>query len=120
MIAGANNKRTKHVETGFDSEDNEPIGSIFKLRKPRGAKKKASFALEGTGGGGGKNVDSIGKNSVAAQEDLGSTDDTLASFRKRLKGPKRGAGIWSCKREGFCSECGGGVLECFLPGCRFG
>lgn len=92
MIVGANNKRTKHVETGFDSEDNEPIGSIFKLRKPRGAKKKATFALEGTGGGGGKNADSIGKNLVAAQEDLGSMDDTLASFRKRLKGPKRGQG----------------------------
>ncbi|XP_061350780.1 lysine-specific histone demethylase 1 homolog 3-like isoform X2 [Gastrolobium bilobum] len=85
-------KRSTEEETCFVSDDNEPIGSVFKLRKPRGAKKKVSLASEGIGGDGGKNADSVGKNLTAAQVDLGGMDDTLASFRKRLKGPKRDQG----------------------------
>ena len=85
--AGGKKKRTKPVEIGFDSDDDEPIGSIFKLRRPRGSKKKVgSAASEGSCGDGGKNADTVARNSVDVEEDLGGMDDTLASFRKRLKG----------------------------------
>ncbi|KAI4316890.1 hypothetical protein L6164_024823 [Bauhinia variegata] len=83
-------KRSKPAEIGFDSDDDEPIGSVFKLRKPRNSKKH-STAAEGTGDGG-KNSEASRTKMVAAEDDLGSMDDTLASFRKRLKGPKRDQG----------------------------
>ncbi|XP_047157231.1 lysine-specific histone demethylase 1 homolog 3 [Vigna umbellata] len=72
--SGTRKKRSKK-EIGFDSDDDEPIGSIFKLKR---SKRK------GSGGG----------EAVREKEDLGGMDDndTLASFRKRLKGPKRDQG----------------------------
>lgn len=74
MRAGTRKKRSKK-EIGFDSDDDEPIGSIFKLKR---AKRKGSGSGE----------------AVREKEDLGGMDDndTLASFRKRLKGPKRDQG----------------------------
>ncbi|RDX60928.1 Oligopeptide transporter 4, partial [Mucuna pruriens] len=71
--SGTKKKRSKK-EIGFDSDDDEPIGSIFKLKRSR---KKASCS-----------------DAVREKEDLGGMDDndTLASFRKRLKGPKRDQG----------------------------
>ncbi|KAK7321791.1 hypothetical protein VNO77_32735 [Canavalia gladiata] len=82
MRSGTKKKRSKR-EIGFDSEDDEPIGSIFKLKR---SKKKASLASEGSCG-----------DAVRGQEDLGGMDDTLASFRKRLKGPKRDQGSGATK-----------------------
>ncbi|KAK8472951.1 hypothetical protein PHAVU_001G009300 [Phaseolus vulgaris] len=72
--SGTRKKRSKK-EIGFDSDDDEPIGSIFKLKR---AKRKGSGSGE----------------AVREKEDLGGMDDndTLASFRKRLKGPKRDQG----------------------------
>ncbi|KAL1312045.1 hypothetical protein HN51_038681 [Arachis hypogaea] len=86
--AGGKKKRPKPVEIGFDSDDDEPIGSMFKLRKSRGSKKKVgSAASEGSCGDGAKNVDAVTRKLVDAKDDLvGGMDDTLASFRKRLKG----------------------------------
>ncbi|CAJ1972513.1 unnamed protein product [Sphenostylis stenocarpa] len=72
--SGTRKKRSKK-EIGFDSDDDEPIGSIFKLKRSR---------KKGSGSG----------DAVREKEDLGGMDDndTLASFRKRLKGPKRDQG----------------------------
>ncbi|KAI9113390.1 hypothetical protein K1719_015915 [Acacia pycnantha] len=83
-------KRSKQVETGVDSDDNEPIGSLFKLRRPRNS-KNVNLTLVGTGDRF-QNAEAAGKKLVDAQEDSGGMDDTLASFRKRLKGPKRDQG----------------------------
>lgn len=74
--SGTKKKRSKPLEIGFDSDDDEPIGSLFKLKRSR---KKVSLACGGA-------------DSVKEGEDLGCMDDTLASFRKRLKGPKRDQG----------------------------
>ncbi|KAL5185761.1 Lysine-specific histone demethylase 1 3 [Glycine soja] len=76
--SGTKKKRSKK-EIGFDSDDDEPIGSMFKLKR---SKKKGS--------GGGSSDAAV----VREKEDLGGMDDndTLASFRKRLKGPKRDQG----------------------------
>ncbi|XP_045792149.1 lysine-specific histone demethylase 1 homolog 3 [Trifolium pratense] len=57
-------KRSKPIEIGFDSDNDEPIGSLLKFKK----NKKA-------------------ENSRVLDD-----NDTLASFRKRLKGPKRDHG----------------------------
>nr|KYP46582.1 hypothetical protein KK1_031812 [Cajanus cajan] len=72
--SGMKKKRSKK-EIGFDSGDDEPIGSIFKVKRSR---KKASCSSD----------------AVRGKEDLEGMDDndTLASFRKRLKGPKRDQG----------------------------
>ncbi|MED6208741.1 hypothetical protein PIB30_048112 [Stylosanthes scabra] len=85
---GGKKKRPKPVEIGFDSDDDEPIGSLFKMRKSRGSKKKVgNVASEGSCGNKGKNVDAVARKLVDAKDDLvGGMDDTLASFRKRLKG----------------------------------
>ncbi|KAI4336814.1 hypothetical protein L6164_015294 [Bauhinia variegata] len=83
-------KRSKPVEIGFDSDDDEPIGSVFKLRRPRNS-KKLTLAAEGTGDGG-RDYEANGKKKAPAEGDLGGMDDTLANFRKRLKGPKRDQG----------------------------
>lgn len=83
-VSSGAKKRSKLVET----DDNELIGSMFKARKPRDVKKKVSLATEGTGGGEGENAGSRG----GLREGLGGLDDTLANFRKRLKGPKKEQG----------------------------
>lgn len=90
MKRSGTKKRSKQVEIGADSDDDEPIGSMFKLRRSRNS-KKVSSALEGTGDRV-QNAEPIGKKVVTAEEDSGGMDDTLASFRKRLKGPRRDQG----------------------------
>ncbi|KAK7280713.1 hypothetical protein RJT34_25780 [Clitoria ternatea] len=85
MRCGSKKKRSKR-EIGFDSDDDEPIGSIFKLKR---SKKKVGFASEGSCG-----------DAVRGKEDLGGMDDTLASFRKRLKGPKRDQGSGASSTKG--------------------
>ncbi|KAJ7957832.1 Lysine-specific histone demethylase 1-1-like protein [Quillaja saponaria] len=88
-------KRWKPVQIGFVSDDDEPIGSIFKLKRPRNPKKFSS-GFESCGDRG-KSVDAIRKKLVSAEDDLGGMDDTLASFKKRLKGPKRDDGSGTTK-----------------------
>ncbi|PON51978.1 Histone lysine-specific demethylase [Parasponia andersonii] len=73
-------KRSKQIDVGLDSDDDEPIGSLLKLRKQRNP-KKVKPGLE--------RVVLRGKNVEVGDEDLGGMDDTLASFRKKLKGPKK-------------------------------
>lgn len=90
MKRSGTKKRSKQLEIGVDSDDDEPIGSIFKARRPRNT-KKVNSALEGIGHRV-QNAEAIEKKLFAAVEDSGGMDDTLASFRKRLKGPKRDQG----------------------------
>lgn len=75
-------KRSKPVEIGFDSDDDEPIGSLFKLKKQRNPKKAKGQTTEAR------------EDKVTVEDDdlVGGMDDTLASFRKKLKGPKKDAG----------------------------
>lgn len=75
-------KRSKPVEIGFDSDDDEPIGSLFKLKKQRNPKKAKGQKIEAR------------EDKVTVEDDglVGGMDDTLASFRKKLKGPKKDAG----------------------------
>ncbi|KAL5557928.1 hypothetical protein UlMin_034139 [Ulmus minor] len=76
-------KRSKNSEVGVDSDDDEPIGIFLKLKRPRNPKK----GLE-VGGIRAKKVEN---------EDVGGMEDTLASFRKKLKGPKKDSGSGTVK-----------------------
>ncbi|XP_062099479.1 lysine-specific histone demethylase 1 homolog 3 [Humulus lupulus] len=73
-------KRSKQIEVGLDSEDDEPIGSLLKLKKQRNP-KKLKQGLE-------RAVVRV-KSVEVEDEDLGGMNDTLASFRKKLKAPKK-------------------------------
>ncbi|KAL8257037.1 hypothetical protein R6Q59_029078 [Mikania micrantha] len=64
-------KRCAEIKIGFDSDDDEPIGSMFKVKSRRNPKKVK--------------VECDGRQ----DQDLGGMDDTLANFRKKLKGPKK-------------------------------
>ncbi|OWM75006.1 hypothetical protein CDL15_Pgr021357 [Punica granatum] len=90
--SGAVKKRDKTVEIGFDSDDDEPIGTLLKLKKPRKA-KKARLGLEADSDKGNK-VEATKEKSVAVDDDdSGGMDDTLACFRRKLKGPKKDGGL---------------------------
>ncbi|KAI4321633.1 hypothetical protein MLD38_034994 [Melastoma candidum] len=82
-----NNSGEKKVEKNcllYDSEDDEPIGALLKLKKLQKSKK---------------GVDAVGEKEIkfevgdekaeAVEGDVGGLDDTLASFRKKLRAPKR-------------------------------
>ncbi|KAK6792987.1 hypothetical protein RDI58_012068 [Solanum bulbocastanum] len=73
----------KRIEMKFDSGDDEPIGSLLKLKSKKHS-KKAKVDL-----GGSKDVI---QKTVVKDEDLVGMDDTLASFRKKLRGPKKDSG----------------------------
>ncbi|XP_004293193.1 PREDICTED: uncharacterized protein LOC101302430 [Fragaria vesca subsp. vesca] len=74
-------KRSKLMKVNHNSDgDDEPIGSLLKKRQRN--PKKVKPGLEGE----------RGKKVEAGEEDLGGLDDTLASFRKKLKGPKKDSG----------------------------
>lgn len=73
-------RRPKPIEIQCDSDDDEPIGSLLKFKKPRSAKRSRS----GSGSAEARAEDL--KVEVADSREM---DDTLASFRKKLKGPKR-------------------------------
>ncbi|XP_071712404.1 lysine-specific histone demethylase 1 homolog 3 [Rutidosis leptorrhynchoides] len=70
-------KRSSEIKPGFDSNDDEPIGSMFKVKSRKNPKK---VKIESDGDG-------------TLEQDLGGMDDTLASFRKKLKGPKKEARV---------------------------
>ncbi|KAF4348868.1 hypothetical protein G4B88_027481 [Cannabis sativa] len=74
------NKMSKQIKIGHDSDDDEPIGSFLKLKK-HGIPKKVKQGIERT-------VERL-KNVEVEDEDLWGMDDTLESFRKKLKGSKK-------------------------------
>lgn len=86
-------RRLKQIQIRFDSDDDEPIGSIFKLRRQANP-KKIKLGLESGGKTGEKlkKVEARAEKLVGEDEDLGGMDDTLASFRKKLRGPKKDTG----------------------------
>ncbi|KAA8528713.1 hypothetical protein F0562_036068 [Nyssa sinensis] len=83
-------KRLKPIEVGFDSDDDEPIGSLFKLKSKRNP-KKVKVGLDGNGDKG-KVVEVKAEKLVIEDVDSGGMGDTLASFRKKLKGPRKDSG----------------------------
>lgn len=115
MKRSGTKKRSKQVEISFDSDDNEPIGSLFKLRRPRNS-KNVNLTLEGTGDRF-QNAEAAGKKLVDVEEDSGGMDDTLASFRKRLKGPKRDQGSGTARlRNSYLNVVAGSSLDASSPG----
>ncbi|XVE94606.1 hypothetical protein REPUB_Repub02eG0023000 [Reevesia pubescens] len=95
---GGFKKRLKAAaaEVGFESDADEPIGSLLKLRKPKNH-KKVKAGLEG-------GVEKCQKVEVKAgkdEEDLGGMNDTLASFRKKLKGPKKDIEPGAMRGKGY-------------------
>ncbi|KAK8357364.1 hypothetical protein V6Z12_A05G414500 [Gossypium hirsutum] len=87
---GGSKKRLKvtAVEVDVDSDDDEPILSLLKLRKPKNPKKDKA-GLEGSAGKCKKVEVKAVKTEGKNEEDLGGMNDTLASFRKKLKDPKK-------------------------------
>lgn len=65
------------VEAGGESDDALPIGSLFKKKRPKNTKKARPLDSE---------KESPRVEDKGDSEELGNT---LASFRKRLKGPKK-------------------------------
>ncbi|KAL4584229.1 hypothetical protein LXL04_008822 [Taraxacum kok-saghyz] len=64
------NKRSSEIKSGFESDDDEPIGSMFQIKNRRNPKKVKV------------------ENDVSEDLELGGMNDTLATFRKKIKGPK--------------------------------
>ncbi|MBA0765291.1 hypothetical protein Gotri_014512, partial [Gossypium trilobum] len=87
---GGSKKRLKvtAAEVGVDSDDDEPILSLLKLRRPKNPKKD-KVGLEGSAGKCQKVEVKAGKTVDKDEEDFGGMNDTLASFRKKLKDPKK-------------------------------
>ncbi|XP_047341149.1 lysine-specific histone demethylase 1 homolog 3 [Impatiens glandulifera] len=77
-------KRSNLNEAGINSEDDEPIGALIKLKNRKTLKKVKTDGSDDKG----KGIVEEDKL-VAAKEDLGGMDDTLAIFRKKLKRPKK-------------------------------
>ncbi|KAK4768686.1 hypothetical protein SAY87_003827 [Trapa incisa] len=75
-------KREKPDEVGIDSDDDEPIGTMLKLKKPRKV-KKVRLSLEAD----------EAKAGAVEDDSFGGMDDTLASFRRKLKCPRRDIGL---------------------------
>ncbi|CAI9757961.1 unnamed protein product [Fraxinus pennsylvanica] len=82
---GGSKRKMKPVEMAFDSDDDEPILSLLKLKGKRN--KKIRSGLDGSGNKG-KGIEKM----AVENEELGGMGDTLASFRKKLKGPKKDCG----------------------------
>ncbi|XP_023002185.1 lysine-specific histone demethylase 1 homolog 3-like [Cucurbita maxima] len=90
-------KRTKPKEGGFDSDDDEPIGSLLKLKRSRNSmKNKVGVDF---GGERDKMVDKKVAKLPVQEEDFGGMDDTLASFRKKLRRPKKVSGFGTSKEQ---------------------
>ncbi|KAL2522352.1 lysine-specific histone demethylase 1-like protein 3 [Forsythia ovata] len=78
-------RRLKPAEMAFDSDDDEPILSLLKLKGKRNKKTKSGLDDDGNKG---KGIEKM----VVEDEELGGMGDTLASFRRKLKGPKKDGG----------------------------
>ncbi|KAG8377878.1 hypothetical protein BUALT_Bualt08G0079400 [Buddleja alternifolia] len=85
-------RKSKLMGTSFDSDDDEPIGILLKLKGKKNSKKSKVVAE-----GGGKKVKGVEKMGVE-DEELGGMDDTLANFRKKLRGPKKDGGSATAAR----------------------
>lgn len=79
-------RKSKHVVASVDSGDDEPIGTLLKLKGKRNSKRSKVAA-----DGGGKKVKGVEKM-AAVDDELGGMNDTLAIFRKKLRGPKKDGG----------------------------
>ncbi|KAK8944699.1 hypothetical protein KSP39_PZI008343 [Platanthera zijinensis] len=77
-------------QDGPDEEDDWTIGSLFNLKKPRGVKKGRPPLPP-----------SSAENPSSQKFDSGGLNATLASFRKKLKGPKKEK---DNSREGSCGD----------------
>ncbi|KAL3505363.1 hypothetical protein ACH5RR_035204 [Cinchona calisaya] len=78
-------RRAKKIEIGLESDDDELIGSFLKLKSKRNSKKNKAVSAAGDKG---KGIDKL----LVEDEDLVGMDDTLASFRKKLRAPKKDDG----------------------------
>ncbi|XP_050213868.1 lysine-specific histone demethylase 1 homolog 3 isoform X2 [Mercurialis annua] len=92
--------RSKQIQIGLDSDDDEPIRSLFKLKRPRNHVKVKPVVDK---------VEIRDEKLVAGDGDFGGLDDTLASIRKRLKGCKKDFGSVSARpleynEDKGCSE----------------
>ncbi|KAJ4963766.1 hypothetical protein NE237_023705 [Protea cynaroides] len=95
-------RRSKIIDVRVDyDDDDEPIGSLLKLKRARNPKR----AKPGLNGGEFEPI------KVRADEDLGEMDDTLANFRKKLKGPKMGKDGGSDRVRGTDSALGVSVIQ---------
>ncbi|GER26582.1 lysine-specific histone demethylase [Striga asiatica] len=75
-------RKSKLAETVIDSDDDEPIGTLLKKKGKKSSKKTKLIAdVE-------NHSKAIGKM-TPENDELGGMDDTLAIFRKKLKGPKK-------------------------------
>ncbi|KAF5792544.1 putative spermine oxidase transcription regulator SWI/SNF-SWI3 family [Helianthus annuus] len=108
-------KRSAEVKDGVESDDDEPIGSMFKVVKSRKNAKKVKVECDG----------GLGFEKVEVD---GGLDDTLAAFRKKLKkGPRvcapKGGGLDTVvkKTETVVKEpnvCEDGTVECVKKGLK--
>lgn len=80
-------RKSKHVVASVDSGDDEPIGTLLKLKGKRNSKRSKVAA-----DGGGKKVKGGVEKMAAVDDELGGMNDTLAIFRKKLRGPKKDSG----------------------------
>ncbi|GFP95182.1 lysine-specific histone demethylase 1 homolog 3 [Phtheirospermum japonicum] len=76
-------RKSKPVETSVGSDDDEPLGALLKLKGKRNSKKSKVLA-----DGGGNKAKDVEKVPIEDEEMVGM-DDTLAIFRKKLRGPKK-------------------------------
>ncbi|KAL1194702.1 Lysine-specific histone demethylase 1-like protein [Cardamine amara subsp. amara] len=80
---------SKSVQFGDDADDDEPIGSLLKVMKNKSS-KKSNVETESIGKQ--RQKQTVEKKLSDLDKDSEDMDDTLASFRKRLKGNKKGVG----------------------------
>ncbi|KAK4429336.1 Lysine-specific histone demethylase 13 [Sesamum alatum] len=79
-------RKSKPLGALVDSDDDEPIGTLLKLKSKRNSKK--SKLVADAGGNKGKGAEKMD----VEDKELGGMDDTLASFRKKLRGSKKDGG----------------------------
>lgn len=79
-------RKSKHIGSAVDSGDDEPIGTLLKLKGKRNS-KRSKVAADGSG----KKVKGV-ENMATDDDELGGMNDTLAIFRRKLKGPKKDGG----------------------------
>ncbi|XP_042480781.1 lysine-specific histone demethylase 1 homolog 3-like [Macadamia integrifolia] len=101
-------RRSKIVEVRVHSnDDDEPIGSLLTLKRGRNPKRAKPVLNSGDV----EPVQVRAEYSMDGDEDLGEMDDTLASFRKKLKGPKMGKDGESGRVKGTDSALSAGVMK---------
>ncbi|EOA15891.1 hypothetical protein CARUB_v10003981mg [Capsella rubella] len=86
----ASKRGSKIFQFDDDADDDEPIGSLLEVMKHKSSKKN-KVETESTGKR--RHIQSLEKKLSALDKDSEDMDDTLASFRKRLKGNKKCVGF---------------------------